>query len=316
MNLDFGILWIEDSYNLDEETNLKRRVTDAGFSSHIDSIPNSQNLRSKAKENNLFHRYDLVLLDYKLKDENGGELAPTVRNLFPSTTILFYSGSLPEKELRGLIAAREVEGVYCCSRDRFIERAGNLIEQTANSLNRLSGMRGLAMQVVAECDDLLRLGSEMMTHCDDSCKDLLEKLDQDVMEFITDNKNKYQDAMKKSFEERLKTRAVDSNKLYKHFRRLTRELAKNGKSLGLGDTEIDRLRELGRDTSKYDQQVLKKRNILGHVRESEGQNGWTLEGGDISISDFPSLRRTFAEHIIAFREINQIIEKLHVELTK
>ena len=266
--------------------------------------------------NNLYHRYDFILLDYRLGDVQGDELAATVRELFPSTTILFYSGSLPERELRALIASKEVEGVYCSSRDRFIERAGDLIKQTASSLNRLSGMRGLAMRVVAECDELMRHGAQTMTRLDEGCKEMVQKLDDDMIGFFTETEERYRVAMGGTLDDRLETRAIDSGKLHKHFRRLTKELTMTGNSLGLEATAIDRLRELRNSTSQYDPQVLKRRNTLGHVREAEGPDGWVLEGGDISLADFPDLRRTFAKHIDAFREIVDIIETLGGEKTE
>ena len=313
MNLDFGILWIEDSFSDEEELALRRRVTEAGFSAYIDSMPNGEGLDEKARVNNLYYRYDFILLDYRLRDELGDELALAVRSRFPSTTILFYSGTLSQEDLRALIASKEVEGVYCSSRDRFIERAGDLIEQTANSLNRLSGMRGLAMQVVAECDELIRRGIQTITHRCDDCKEMIQALDNDVLGFFVETEEKYQRAMGGSLEDRLQTRAIDSGKLHKHFRRLTREIAKNGNSLGLGEMAIDRLRELRRSTAQYDRKVLNKRNTLGHVRESEGPDGWVLEGGNISLTDFPDLRQTFAEHIDAFREMIIIIQTVDGE---
>lgn len=310
MNLDFGILWIEDSYSPEEERDLRSRVTEAGFTAYIESMPNGEGLDEKARENKLYHRFDFILLDFRLQDQRGDELAPTVRRKFPSTTILFYSGTLSQGDLRARIASKEVEGVYCSSRERFIERAGDLIEQTANSLNRLSGMRGLAMQVVAECDEMMRSGIQTITQrCVDS-RQMTQDLDSDVLGFFAETKGKYRQAMQGSLEDRLQTRAIDSGKLHKHFRRLTRQLTKNGDSLGLGETDIDRLRELRQSTSEYDLKILKKRNTLGHVRETEGRDGWVLEGGDISLDDFPDLRQTFAEHISAFREMIDIIQTL------
>ena len=310
MNLDFGILWIEDSFSPEEEVALQRRVAEGGFNACIDSMPDSDGLKEKARVNNLYHRYDFILLDYRLKDERGDELAPTVRVLFPFTNILFYSGSLSEVELRTRIAAKEVEGVYCSSRERFIERAGSLIEQTAKSLNRLSGMRGLAMRVVAECDELMRRGVRTMTGLGGGYEGMIQALDSDVIEFLTDTEGRYRAAMQGTLDDRLNNRAVDSGKLYNHFRRLTKEVAKNGRALGLDSDITDRLRELRRSTSQYHQNVLQKRNTLGHVRELEGPDGWRLEGGDIDLADFPSLRRAFAEHIDAFRTMVNIVENL------
>lgn len=310
MNLDFGILWIEDSYSPAEEESLKRRVLDAGFIARISVIPNGETIEDLAKEHRLYHRYDIILLDYRLKDERGDELAPKIRKLFPSTTILFYSGSVQEDELRNLIARNEVEGVYCCRRDdqRFIQRTGELIDQTARTLDRLSGMRGLAMRVVAECDEIMKKAMLSMCGRDEICAEKVVELDKDVLEFIDGIKKTYSDSTDKDLAARLETRAVDSAKLFKHFRRLTEAVAKNPSSFELDDTRVDRLRELRKNSAGYDTHVLRKRNILGHVFEERGESGWILRGSDeISVSDFPDIRRGFAAYIDAIREIGDLV---------
>lgn len=312
MNLDFGILWIEDSFSDEEKESLKRRVLDAGFIARITAIPNGENIDEIAREHNLYHRYNIILLDYRLKDENGDELAPKIRRLFPSTTILFYSGSVQENELRQLIASKEVEGVYCCRRDnqRFIQRTGELIDQTARALDRLSGMRGLAMRVVAECDEIMKKAMLSMCARDKGCEDKVAALDDDVLAFIEGMKQSYEASAvdNKDLAARLATRAVDSAKLFKHFRRLTEVVTKNPGNFSLDETKVDRLRELRKNSAQYDQHVLKKRNILGHVFEVQGENGWILEGStEISVSDFPEIRRGFAAHIDAIREISELV---------
>ena len=55
MNLDFGILWIEDSYSFDEEESLKRRIRDAGFIARIDVIPNGVGIEEIARTHQLYH---------------------------------------------------------------------------------------------------------------------------------------------------------------------------------------------------------------------------------------------------------------------
>ncbi len=315
MNLNFGILWIEDNISLEERKALNKCVTEAGFTANIDTMPNGKCLEQKAKCNKFFHQIDLILLDYKLNGEKGDELAPNVRELFPSTTILFYSGSLTDNQLRNRIASKKVEGVYCSRRDRFIDRAGELIKQTASSLNRLTGMRGLAMQVVADCDDLMRRGVETMTCWDNGFGEMVKELDCEVLEFIKNSKKNYKDAMNGTISDRIDTRAIDSGKLHNHFRRLTKELA-NKNPLLLDDKKVDHLRELRKITSNYDPEVLQKRNTLGHAKESKGPSGWVLQGGNINSDDFPKLRQTFTEHIIAFQEMIDIIESLDSQQTK
>lgn len=313
MNLDLGILWIEDSFSPQEEQALKRKVQDAGFVARIENIPNGNGIDELARRHKLYHLFDVILLDYFLQDEKGDELAPKIRELFPSTTILFYSGSAEEQKLRSLIAEKSVEGVYCCSRVRFTQRAGELIDQTARSLDRLSGMRGLAMRVVAECDDLMKVAMVSMCARDTNCADKVTHLDTDVLTLLDGTKQAYEASRDKDLVARIETRAVDSMKLFKHFRRLTQVAAANPANFGLGGTEADRLRELRKSSADYDNKVLRKRNLLGHVIEVEGEAGWVLQGSnEITTSDFADIRRLFAEHIETFREMKILVTRLDV----
>jgi CheY-like chemotaxis protein len=308
MNLDLGILWIEDSYDAEEEANLKRRVQEAGFIARIDTIPNGAEIDRLARDHQLYHRYDIILLDYRLQDENGNELAPRVRELFPYTTILFYSGSMVLSKLRQMIAAEEVEGVFCSERTGFIDRAGQLIDQTAQALNRLSGMRGLAMRVVAECDDIMKKAVVSMTARDAECVAKLADLDDDVLSHVSDVQQKYDSAKSGDIKDRLSTFAIDSSKLFKHFRRLTKVVAVNGAAFGLDAEKVERLRELRRASAEYEKNVLGKRNILGHVLEVQAESGWVLQGSnEIGTKDFADIRREFATQIDALREIAGLV---------
>jgi DNA-binding NarL/FixJ family response regulator len=308
MNLDFGILWIEDSFSQEEEESLKRRVREAGFIARIKNIVNSKGIEELAHAHSLYHYYDIILLDYKLEDEDGDIIAPKIRELFPSTTILFYSGSMKEDDLRHMMAVKQVEGVYCSARTRFIERTGSLIEQTARSLDRLSGMRGLAMRVVAECDEIMKETVISISQRDPNTPKNLSELDKDVLEFINQMRNNYESSLREGIEGRLNSRAVDSAKLFNHFRRLTKVVTGSPDSFGLNAVQVDRLRELRANTSQYTNNVLKRRNILGHVVEVQGANGWVLTGSnEINVTDFPDIRRLFAANIDALREMNNIL---------
>jgi CheY-like chemotaxis protein len=311
VNLDFGILWIEDSFSEEEEESLKRRIREAGFIPRIDTIPNSSGIEEFSRLHKLYHRFDLILLDYRLKDENGNELAPIIRELFSSTTILFYSGSVEENVLRQMIAEKQVEGVYCSARRRFIERTGALIDQTARSLDRLSGMRGLAMRVVAECDALMKAAVLSMSTRDPNCAGKLADLDTEVRKFIVDMGEKYEAAVAGDLGGRLDTRVIDSAKLFRHFRRLTQVAASDPGTFGLDAAQVERLRELRTQSAQYTESVLNKRNILGHVVEVQGAEGWVLQGSDeISVGDFPEIRRVFAVHIDALRELSELVVTL------
>ena len=235
-------------------------------------------------------------------------IAPRIRELFPSTTILFYSGSVEEDQLRGMMAENRVEGVYCSARTRFIERTGALIEQTARALDRLSGMRGLAMRVVAECDEIMRKTVVAMSGFDSGQITRLNELDADVFQFMDGMRKAYEESLSSGIEGRLNTRAVDSAKLFSHFRRVIKVVTKSPEEFGLDAESVDRIRELRKDTASYVQNVLQRRNILGHVVEVKSAGGWVLSGSsEIGVNDFPDIRRLFAVNIDALREISRIL---------
>lgn len=312
MNLDFGVLWIEDSFDDEEKSSLERRIANAGFIPRIVNIENGVRLDELAREHKLFHKYDIILLDFKLLNENGDEIAPLVRQKFPSTTILFYSGTVEESELRQKMAAKQVEGVYCSARSRFIERTGTLIDETARSLDRLSGMRGLAMKVVADCDEIMKDAVRSMCARDPSCLELIGKLDRLVFDHLDDQRRKYQEAVEHGLEARLATFAIDSSKLFSHFRTLTQRVAANPAQLGLDANKVERLKELRERHKHYGVSVLRKRNVLGHAVEVEGADGWTLrstspDSTPISLADFAEIRRTFASYVAAFREMRDLV---------
>jgi len=147
-----------------------------------------------------------------------------------------------------------------------------------------------------------------MSSRDPNCAAKIVDLDADVLQFIADMKNKYEASIAGDLESRLETRAVDSAKLFRHFRRLTQLAAGDPTTFGLNSEQVERVRELRRSSAQYVENVLNKRNILGHVVEVRGEEGWVLRGSDqIGTSDFPDIRRVFAAHIDAFRELGELV---------
>ena len=156
MNLTFGICWIEDQASDPERDAVARAVRANGFEPNIDPVETEEDIRAFADRQHHFQDYDLILLDLRLGDGlRGDELAPAVRQSFRSTPILFYS-AVPEQDLRRSMAEKAVDGVYCTSRVMLSTRVQHLVSDLTPALNRLSGMRGLAARVVAECDQDFR----------------------------------------------------------------------------------------------------------------------------------------------------------------
>lgn len=305
MRLYFGILWIEDNFSEAEKAALERSAEIAGFELDVTKLENGDDLEHWADQQQKFHLFDLVLLDLKLADGvMGDQLAPNVRALFRFTPILFYSGSESETKLRQRMANDCVEGVFCADRSNFTNRAADVIRNLAQSLNRLAGMRGLSMEVVARVDNLCREVVKSFGEtgaAEEICKELDEAVSRSANSAIRtfpalDDLNS-----------RLASRAVDSTKLFNVFRRLLRETISSTPS----GTEKDQLMRLSTATSRYREDVLKVRNVLGHALENKTDNGWEIldEDGNVfmTVDNFPTHRANFISNLRSIQEIHRLL---------
>lgn len=305
MRLQFGILWIEDNFSEAEEAALRKAAEIAGFELLIENSKNGEDLEYWADQQHKFHLFDLVLLDLKLADGvMGDQLAPLARALFKSTPILFYSGSESEAKLRQRMANDCVEGVFCADRDNFTSRAADVISNLALSLNRLAGMRGLSMEVVAQADTLCR---EVVKSLGEAGAE--EKICADLDKAVLRSANSTITTFPKigDFNGKLASRAVDSTKLFNVFKDLLRAQIKSTPP-GPGK---DQLSALSAATRKYREDVLAVRNVLAHALENKVDDGWEIldEDGQVfmTVADFPTHRASFLSNLRAIREIHRLL---------
>jgi len=305
MKLKFGLLWIEDNYSQQEEDEIRVGAAGAGFELEITGSKDGSDIEQLAVRHQKFHSFDLILLDLNLaRGVRGDALAREVRHLFRSTPILFYSGSDNEAGLRDRMANDRIEGVFCASRDNFTSRASELIQDYAHTLNRLSGMRGLAMEVVAEVDVI--------------CREVISKIAVDELKTVAikildkavgtqSEKNLGEFPKLPDLTERMDHPATDSMKSFDVFRELLR---KHINTLPDGNIKDD-LRGLRVTTQAYREQVIDVRNVLGHALEVQSEKGWVIRDRNgkqfMTIADFPEYRSNFLKHLRAMREISKYL---------
>jgi DNA-binding NarL/FixJ family response regulator len=156
MNLTFNVCWIEDQASDAEVDAIKTAIRANGFDPEIQRVETEEEIRAFAQQQHHYYDFELILLDLRLGDGlRGNDLAKDVRRQFPSTPLVFYSG-VDEGSLREMMFKAGIEGVYCVHRDRLAVRVSELVRDLSPALNRLNSMRGLAAQVVADCDQQLR----------------------------------------------------------------------------------------------------------------------------------------------------------------
>jgi DNA-binding NarL/FixJ family response regulator len=286
MNLTFNVCWIEDQASDAEVDDIMSAIRKNGFHPQIDRIETDEQIKSFAEQQNHYHDFELILLDLRLGDGlRGNEIAKDVRRHFPSTPLLFYSG-VDETELRRMMFEAGVEGVYCVHRDRLSERTHELVRDLSPALNRLNSMRGLAAQVVADCDQQLR---QILLHFgrdDRKAAEICESIKAKVIAFSEGQKEKL--GTFGSLEELIHGLPVPSGILFSEAKERAR--SENG---------TDEVRELLRSLKNYPNKVLFRRNTLAHALEERTEEGWIIHrkgGQPLTRDDFERYRAEFLAH--------------------
>ena len=299
MNLTFGVCWIEDQASSRLKLAVERAIRTNGFEPEIELVVAEHDIQAFARRQQHFQDYDLILLDLRLGgNQLGDDLAPRVRRHFRSTPIVFYSAvSVPE--LRRRMAERGVDGVYCASRNALAKRVEQLISDLTPTLNRLSGMRGLAAQVVAECDEDFR---HILLHIKD-----LEGNEPEIVQSLKGRLAKSHAHQTEetggisSLSDLFDNPAISSGLLFNEVYKRLRNLA----------SASDDVREARLAVRDYGLLVLKRRNILSHALENRTPEGWTIDGGagkpDLTAADFPDFRSDFLAFRANIRRLRELL---------
>ena len=297
VNLTFRICWVEDQASDAEVDAVKDAVRANGFEAEIDAVKTEQRIDEFAEQQRHFHDFDLILLDLMLGDGlRGDDLAPKVRGGFRSTPILFYSAETAKK-LRKMMAAKGIEGVYCTHRRSLATRVGELVHDLSPALNRLSGMRGLAARVVAECDDefrtiLLHLAGGLVPETD-----LVQSLKQRVNTAKTRQTGRIGSI--NTLVDLLDQQAISSGLLFDEVRdRISGPLP-------------DETFALRRALNNYPELVLSRRNTLAHALEDRTGAGWRIirrgSNPNLTVDDFAQYRADFLTHLRDVRRLRKLL---------
>ena len=298
MNLTFGICWIEDQASDAEVEAVEEAVRNCGFEPELERIESEDEIQKFARRQEQFQDYDLILLDLRLgANVRGDDLAVGVRARFRSTPILFYS-AVEVNALRESMAKRLVEGVYCVHRNRLSIRVGELVSDLSPALNRLSGMRGLAARVVAECDQEFRQVLLYWGRDEEREAELVGSIKQ-------------------------RARTVNNNQIesISKIARLGDLLADPASSSGLlfhevytqvGRLEVsDEVKATRREVRQYGEKVLAVRNALAHALEERTEGGWRIARrephADVTVEKFPLYRSDFFAHLRHVRRLRELL---------
>lgn len=294
MNLTFKICWIEDQSDEMQKHSIEEAVQNSGFEPELKLVRTEEEIEQFARQQENYYDFSLVLLDLNLGNNlRGDELALNVRNSFRSTPILFYSAQ-EVQYLRKLISDKQIEGVFCAHRENLKRRVEELILDLTPLLNQLTGMRGLAASIVAECDKEFRI----------------------IIRHIGEERNLKESVIKAintEFEKRKNvdiSKIKDLNKLLNHSAISSRMLFRVACNL-IGEDEnnlqTEDIRTIRLAIERYNEHVLEIRNKLAHVPEERTDNGWVIPrrrpNRDLTVQDFKEYRADLRWYLTHIRQL-------------
>jgi len=271
MEIDYKILWFEDNETFRRQTGkfIKRHLVRKGFGFEAKEEIDARNL-----ETIKFNDYDLILMDYNLapnegsQQSDGSQIIKYIRERQLYTEMIFYSAR-DIKELRGIMAHAEVDGVFCVHRDELISELPKIVDVTIKKLEDVNNMRGLVLAETSSLEQRLLDLVKNFLHGDRSLADHREKFLKYLSKSLGD---KIKDDQKKL--ERCKTgeQKFESHPLFAAEKRSRAigEIIKLAKEESLPHSEM--LPEPEKFKTLFCAEILKKRNLLAHA-ETEERNG-------------------------------------------
>lgn len=302
MKIDYNILWFEDIPEWYESMIpfVDSYLDSKGFSLIADRKDNSDNLELLLKRN----EFDLILLDYNLKDgETGDKIIEKVRSFDLYTNVIFYSQD-GERKLREILQQRGLVGVYCANREGedFREKLFSVIEITIKKVQDLNNMRGLVIATTSDLDLIM--------------EDIIAKRASVLTEKELGN---FQSGIKDKFIESISARLkkIEQIDTTKEFEVLIVKLDAYHKWRAVLNIckEIDSLKEFIPNLESYEVEILKERNRLAHVREIVGEDGTKILRSSFSgEEDFIfndakciEMRSNLLKHLQTFSKIKEKI---------
>lgn len=284
MRLDFNVLWVEDNQGAVESQ--KDRIASIlrkeGFRLAV-QFATSVDEATGFLSNSIFGDHiDLVLMDYDLgAGKKGDEGVSEVRAIFEYKDIIFYSGQTTGS-LAGMIAERQIPGVFTSHRSDLPDVVSGVFENLVRKVLDIDHSRGIVMGATSDIDHMVNEGLADLFDKNEALREEFLKL---VKERMVAKKASLNDALA----------AIDKithlNELGQHhlvyssderFRLLVKILK-----------TVDLHQDYKKKFDVYREQIMPKRNILGHVtvvREGFSRRLYDNKGNELTVEAMRELR--------------------------
>lgn len=261
MDLHYNILWFENSDSWYEEIkeSIEELLEEHAYNVEITRRKDDLTLDADLVAND----YNLILMDYNLDNVKGDEIIEKIRATKNYVTVVFYSTDGTEALRQAIIGKEGLDGVYCASRATFDHELEQVINITLKQVETVNNLRGLIMAKTSDMDDLII--DILQDFFKESSNDELKKeLKKDICQSVTKSLEEYHTEFtafceKDDISSMLTNPSFGAQKKAIAISKLLEplELPKSSKQFN----------------REYNNDVIKNRNILAHVKEDINEQG-------------------------------------------
>lgn len=158
MRLDFNVLWVDDQPDrvAAQITSIKLKMAAEGFEFKPRPCTTIDQVMEAISKDVFVDEVDLILVDWDLGNNMYGDDAiERVRQIVQYKDVVFYSGQATVIDLRKIAYERELEGVYCASRDGLVDEVVGVFDSLIKKVLDLDHTRGIVMGATSDIDHMI-----------------------------------------------------------------------------------------------------------------------------------------------------------------
>lgn len=158
MRLDFNVLWVDDqpASVANQIKSIASQMAAEGFQFKPRQCSTIDQVETVVADNVFTDEVDLILVDWDLGNNMHGEDAiERIRQIVQYKDVVFYSGQASIIELRQKAFDRQLEGVYCASREGLVDEVVGVFESLIKKVLDLDHTRGIVMGATSDIDHMV-----------------------------------------------------------------------------------------------------------------------------------------------------------------
>jgi hypothetical protein len=158
VRLDFNVLWVDDQPGsvANQIKSISSQMAAEGFEFKPQLCTTLDQVEAVISEDVFTDEVDLILVDWDLGNGAHGEDAiRRIRQSVQYKDVVFYSGQLSVVELREKAYEKELEGVYCASREGLVDEVVGVFDSMIKKVLDLDHTRGIVMGATSDIDHMI-----------------------------------------------------------------------------------------------------------------------------------------------------------------